>query len=280
MIRLFHRYRVVLSCGFFLLVSLGLAAVNRRASYPIDPVGVVLLEVMHPLQIGVTTASHYVGLAWGRYVALWSLRQENEELHKRVQELERTVRRADEVERANRRLGKLIELENRLGDLGKQTVAARIVGRSPSVWVKTVVLDKGSNQGVSKGMAVLAPEGVVGQVVAASRNAAQVLLVADMNSAVDAVMSHTRAHGIVSGTRDGSCTLKYVEQLDDIIVGDAVVTSGQDGIFPKNQMIGTVKRVGTQDGGMFQDVEVKLNVDLAKVEEVLVVASGTVQTAE
>ena len=140
MIRLFHRYRVVLSCGFFLLVSLGLAAVNRRASYPIDPVGVVLLEVMHPLQIGVTTASHYVGLAWGRYVALWSLRQENEELHKRVQELERTVRRADEVERANRRLGKLIELENRLGDLGKQTVAARIVGRSPSVWVKTVVL--------------------------------------------------------------------------------------------------------------------------------------------
>ena len=280
MIRLFHRYRVVLSCGFFLLVSLGLAAVNRRASYPIDPVGVVLLEVMHPLQIGVTAASHYVGLAWGRYVALWSLRQENEELHKRVQELERTVRRADEIERANRRLGKLIELENRLGDLGKQTVAARIVGRSPSVWVKTVVLDKGSNQGVSKGMAVLAPEGVVGQVVAASRNAAQVLLVADMNSAVDAVMSHTRAHGIVSGTRDGSCTLKYVEQLDDIIVGDAVVTSGQDGIFPKNQMIGTVKRVGTQDGGMFQDVEVKLNVDLAKVEEVLVVASGTVQTAE
>ena len=64
MFRFFHRYRVVLSCGFFLLVSLGLAAVNRRASYPIDPVGVVLLEVMHPLQSGVTTASHHVGLAW------------------------------------------------------------------------------------------------------------------------------------------------------------------------------------------------------------------------
>jgi rod shape-determining protein MreC len=280
MIRIFHRYRVVLSCSFFLLVSLGLVTVNRRASYPIDPVGVVLLEVMHPLQISVTAVGHHVGLAWDRYVALWSLRQENEELHKRVQELERTARRASEIERANQRLGKLIELENSFGDLGKQAVAARIVGRSPSAWVKTVVLDKGSNQGVSKGMAVLAPEGVVGQVISASRNASQVLLVADMNSAVDAVMSHTRAHGIVSGTRDGSCTLKYVERLDDVIVGDAVVTSGQDGIFPKDQVIGTVKRVGTQDGGMFQEVEVQLNVDLAKVEEVLVVASGTLRAAE
>jgi len=84
----------------------------------------------------------------------------------------------------------------------------------------------------------------------------------------------------VSGTRDGSCTLKYVERLDDVIVGDAVVTSGQDGIFPKDQVIGTVKRVGKHDGGMFQEVEVQLNVDLAKVEEVLVVASGTLRAAE
>src|SRR5581483_3213321 len=220
MMRHFHRYRVVLSCGFFLLVSLGLAAVNRRAASPIDPVGVVLLEVMHPLQIGVTAASHYVSQAWEHYVALWSLRQENEQLRQRVRDLENTARRAGEVELANQRLGKLIGLERRFGDLGKQTVAARIVGRSPSTWIKTMVLDKGKNQGITKGMAVLASEGVVGQVVSASPNTARVLLVSDMNSAVDAIMSHTRAHGIVSGTREGSCTLKYVERLDDVIVGD------------------------------------------------------------
>jgi len=280
MFRFFHRYRVVLSCGFFLLVSLGLAAVNRRASYPIDPVGVVLLEVMHPLQIGVTAASNYVGLAWDRYVVLWSLQQENEQLRQRVRDLENTARRAGEVERANQRLGRLLELQHRVGDLGSQTISARIVGRSPLTWVKTVVLDKGSSQGVTKGMAVLAPDGVVGQVVSASPNAARVLLVADINSAVDALMSHTRTHGIVSGTREGSCALKYVARLDDVVVGDAVLTSGQDGIFPKDQVIGTIGRVGTQDGGMFQDVEVKLSVDLAKVEEVLVVAPRTVRAAE
>src|SRR5262245_16997771 len=127
MFRFFHRYRVVLSCGFFLLVSLGLAAVNRRASYPIDPVGVVLLEVMHPLQMGMTVASNYVALAWDRYVALWSLRQENEQLRQRVRDLENTARRAGEVELANQRLGRLLELKHRLGDLGNQTISARIV---------------------------------------------------------------------------------------------------------------------------------------------------------
>src|SRR5215831_4357343 len=112
MMRHFHRYRVVLSCGFFLLVSLGLAAINRRAAYPIDPVGVVLLEVMHPLQIGVTAASHHVSQDWERYVVLWSLRQENDKLRSRLQELERRGRYADEVERAKLRLGKLLELEH------------------------------------------------------------------------------------------------------------------------------------------------------------------------
>jgi rod shape-determining protein MreC len=126
-------------------------------------------------------------------------------------------------------------------------------------------------------MAVLAPEGVVGQIVSVTAHTAQVLLVADINSAVDAQMLYTGTHGIASGTHDGGCILKYVARLDGVFRGDTVLTSGNDGIFPKDQVIGTVERVGVQDGGMFQDVEVKLSVDLAKVKEVLVVAPTTVQ---
>ena len=280
MVRFFHYYRVVFSCGFFLLVSLGLAAVNTRASYRVDPVGVVLLEVMHPLQIGVTAASDRVGTAWDHYVALWSLREENEKLRQRLRELEHTARRAGEIEVANKRLGDLLGLQQRLRDLGHEAISARIVGRSPLPWVKTVVLDTGSNRGITKGMAVLAPEGVVGQIVSATAHTAQVLLVADINSAVDARMIHTGTHGIASGTREGGCILKYVARLDGVYRGDTVLTSGYDGIFPKDQVIGTVERVGAQDGGMFQDVEVKFSVDLAKVEEVLVVAPGTLRDAE
>ncbi len=280
MLRFFHQYRVVLSCGFFLVVSLGLAAVNTRASYRVDPVGVVLLEVMHPFQVGATAVSTRIGSAWNNYVALWSLREENERLRQRLRELEGRARRSEEMEYENRRLGDLLGLQGRLQKLGHEAIPARIVGRSPLPWVRTVVLDTGSNRGLRKGMAVLANQGVVGQIVSVTARTAQVLLVADMNSAVDAQMLHSGTHGIASGTREGGCILKYVVRLDGVTRGDTVLTSGNDGIFPKNQVIGTVERVGAQDGGMFQDVEVKLSVDLAKVEEVLVVAPAIVRAAE
>lgn len=272
-----HKYRVALSCGFFLTVSLLLATVNTRAPYSIDPVGVLLLEVMHPLQLGVTVLSQGVERLWERYLTLWSLEQENLALRKRLDELERISQRVIELDLANRRLEKLLAFRD---DFEGTTVAARLIGRNPNTWVHTVVLDKGERHGVGKGMAVLAPEGVVGQVVSVSAHAARVLLISDPNSGVDALVQRTRVRGIVTGTVAGGCILKYVQRGDDVRVGDHVITSGLDGIFPKGQPIGVVTRVETKDSRMFQDVEVKLSAELAKVEEVLVVAPPVVRTGE
>jgi len=272
-----HRYRVVLSCGFFLVLSLFLAAVNSRAPYRVDPVGVLLLEVMHPFQLGATALSQRAERLWDGYLALWSLRQENVELRRRLETLQGVSQRAVELDLANRRLGKLLALRD---ELGVAAVAARVVGRSPTAWVHTVVLDKGERHGVSKGMAVLTPEGVVGQVVSVSAHAARVLLISDPNSGVDALVQRTRARGIVAGTIEGGCLLKYIQRGDDVAAGDTVITSGLDGIFPKGQLIGTVARVGKKDSRIFQDVEVILSAELAKVEEVLVVAPGVVRAGE
>ena len=272
-----HRYRVVLSCGFFLVLSLFLAAVNSRAPYRVDPVGVLLLEVMHPFQLGATALSQRAERLWDGYLALWSLRQENVELRRRLETLQGVSQRAVELDLANRRLGKLLALRD---ELGVAAVAARVVGRSPTAWVHTVVLDKGERHGISKGMAVLTPEGVVGQVVSVSAHAAQVLLISDPNSGVDVLVQRTRARGIVAGTIEGGCLLKYIQRGDDVAAGDTVITSGLDGIFPKGQLIGTVARVGKKDSRIFQDVEVILSAELAKVEEVLVVAPGVVRAGE
>ena len=272
-----HRYRVVLSCGFFLVLSLFLAAVNSRAPYRVDPVGVLLLEVMHPLQLGATALSQRAERLWDGYLALWSLRQENVELRRRLETLQGVSQRAVELDLANRRLGKLLALRD---ELGVAAVAARVVGRSPTAWVHTVVLDKGERHGISKGMAVLTPEGAVGQVVSVSAHAARVLLISDPNSGVDALVQRTRARGIVAGTIEGGCLLKYIQRGDDVAAGDTVITSGLDGIFPKGQLIGTVARVGKKDSRIFQDVEVILSAELAKVEELLVVAPGVVRAGE
>jgi rod shape-determining protein MreC len=275
--RLLSKYRVILSCGFFLLLSLFLAAVNTRAPYRIDPVGVLLLEVMHPLQVGATAVGQRAEWVWDRYVALWAVREQNEALRQRLEALEGMAQQTLELGLTNRRLEKLLALREALG---VTAVAAHVVGRSPVAWVQTVILDKGESHGLTKGMAVLVPEGVVGRVVSVSTHTARVQLVSDANSGVDALVQRTRAHGIVAGSIDGGCALKYVQRGDEVQVGDQVVTSGLDGVFPKGQLIGTVARVGMKDSRMFQDVEVMLSAELSKVEEVLVVAPDVVRAGE
>ncbi len=275
--RLLNRYRVILSCGFFLLLSLSLAAVNTRAPYRIDPVGVLLLEVMHPLQVGAAVVGRRAERLWERYVALWSVREQNEALRQRLEALAGMAQQALELDLSNRRLEKLLALRD---ELGVTAVAAHVVGRSPIAWARTVILDKGETHGITKGMAVLAPEGVVGKVMSVSAHTARVLLVSDPNSGVDALVQRTRTRGIAAGTIEGGCALKYVQRGDEVQVGDQVVTSGLDGTFPKGQLIGTVARVGTKDSRMFQDVEVMLSAELSKVEEVLVVTPGVVRAGE
>jgi rod shape-determining protein MreC len=164
--------------------------------------------------------------------------------------------------------------------LGGTAVAARVIGRSTVAWVQTLILDKGERHGVTKGMAVLAPEGVVGRVMAAGPHTARVLLISDPNSGIDGLVQRTRVRGIASGTIDGGCVLKYVQRGDEVQIGDQVVTSGLDGTFPKGHPIGTVVRVGTKGSGMFQDVEVMLSAELSKVEEVLVVTLSVARAGE
>lgn len=267
----FRRNRVVASCVFFLGLSLLLRVTNSLAPGRVDPVGVLLLEVMHPLQLGMTAVSRGATRVWDDYIALWSLREQNEDLRQRLADMEELSRRALELDLTNRRLGKLLELK---AGWTESAIAARVVGRSPSSVVHTVVLDKGETGGIKKGMAVLTAGGVVGQIVAASAHAARVMLVSDPNSGVDVLVQRSRVQGIASGSAENICTLKYVQRGSDIAIGDSVITSGLDGIFPKGQPVGVVVRVDARETRMFQEVEVKLSADLGKIEEVLVVPSS------
>jgi rod shape-determining protein MreC len=267
-----QQYRVVLSCVFFLILSLFLASANTRTPYSVDPVGVILLEIMHPLQLGTTLTVRSVKRLWERYVSLLALRQENEALRQRLQELQSAAQRAVELDLMNKRLEDLLMFRD---SFGGSAIAAQVVGRSPLGWVHTIILDKGKRDGLREGMAVLVPEGVVGRVVSVSPHAARVLLVSDHSSGVDALVQRKRVHGIAEGILEGRCVLKYVHLADDVQVGDAVVTSGLDGIFPKGQLIGEVVRVKRSANRLFQEVEVAPSVELTKVEEVLVVPRFT-----
>jgi rod shape-determining protein MreC len=115
------------------------------------------------------------------------------------------------------------------------------------------------------------PKGIAGQVTEVSSHYSKVLLIIDPNSAVDALVQSDRARGIIKGDAAGRCLFKYVLRKNDIAVGDIVVSSGLDGVFPKGLAVGKVSSIFKPKAGIFQEVTVTPYVDFEKLEEVLVV---------
>ncbi len=120
-------------------------------------------------------------------------------------------------------------------------------------------------------MAVIVPEGVVGQILKTGPRHATVLLLTDYNSAIDAIVQRTRAKAIVEGRGENRCQLKYLLRSEDVVVGDLVVTSGLGGNFPKGLLVGEIRKVEQREHGIFQYAELVPSVDLTKLEEVLVI---------
>jgi rod shape-determining protein MreC len=120
-------------------------------------------------------------------------------------------------------------------------------------------------------MPVVDAKGVVGRLVSVSANYAKVLLLVDQNSAVDCLIQRSREKGIVKGLSSGLCKLDYVVRAGDVVVGDVVVTSGMDRVFPKGLPVGEVVEVEDTPWEFFKDIKVRPMVDFAKLEEVLVI---------
>jgi rod shape-determining protein MreC len=120
-------------------------------------------------------------------------------------------------------------------------------------------------------MAVIAPGGIVGHVVKDFDWSAQVLLLIDQSSAVDALVQRTRFRGIVQGETTRTCRFKYVVRKADIKIGDTLISSGLDRIYPKGLRLGSVSEVTRPASGLFQEVKVRPFVDFTRIEEVLVI---------
>jgi rod shape-determining protein MreC len=272
-----RKNQVLLSCYFCLLLSLYIVSAAARGQLKSDPVGPVLMWLFRPLQLGVQLTTGWIQDLHGSYLTLAAFKAENERLSKRIQALEVERNKWLEAEATNWRLQQLLEFRSHL-PVG--SVTASIIANSASTWFQSCLLDKGSDDRVRKGMAVVTPLGVVGQVVSVTARSAKVLLISDPNSGVDVLVQRTRARGIVSGSLENGPVLKYVKRSEDIQVGDRVITSGLDGIFPKGMMVGTVIKARKQNLGLFQYIEVMPAVTSARAEEVMVVNAGPTRGSE
>ena len=155
-----------------------------------------------------------------------------------------------------------------------RTTAAGIIAAAASPDFRTVTIDKGSSDGLLRDMAVIEPAGVVGRVVVTAPRAAKVQLLVDRNAAAGALIERSRAQGVALGVGDEWLRLGFVSETSDVIVGDVVVTSGIDGIFPKGFVIGRVDRI-EKNGLAYFEIVVRPAVDFSRLEEVLVVLTPT-----
>jgi rod shape-determining protein MreC len=152
------------------------------------------------------------------------------------------------------------------------TLAAEVIGTSPAADFRSVTIDRGTSDRVQTDMAVVSPAGAVGRVVMLSPHAAKVQLLIDRNAAVAVTVGETRAQAIAMGTGESLLTLEYLSGSASIQTGDAVVTSGIDGIYPEGFVVGRVEQI-ERAGGLYRSVRVRPAVDFSALEHVLVVTA-------
>jgi rod shape-determining protein MreC len=234
-----------------------------------------ILAIVSPAQGAMSFLARAITGVAGRYVELTHARAENEALvrenRKLRAELAEMRRLAEDSSRYQRLLG--------LRDVTPaETVAARVVAidASPYFRVARVEIDRGEGT-VRRGMPVLTSEGVVGRINRTTGKTSDVMLLVDPRSAIDVLVPRTGGRGILrgkSGENGYRCSIEYLARGEPAKEGDAVVTSGLGGAFPRNLAIGHVTKIIPGAVGLYQDVEVTPDVDFARLSEVLVVVAA------
>lgn len=258
----------ILCVILFALISIVFLSISAKHPHRYTLVDRVVMAGIVPFQEGVTRTMHFCTRVWDHYFSLIAVRDECDRLKGMLAKAEIEKGRYLEFELACQRLRKLLKMK---AEVPHGMLAAKVVGLDPSGWFKTVLINRGSWDGVSKGMAVIAPEGIVGRIIGASGRYAKVLLIIDRSSAMDILVQRTRSRGILEGETSESCRFKYVVRKADIKVEDTVISSGLDGLFPKGLRVGAISEISRPSSGLFQEVKVRPFVDFTRLEEVLVI---------
>jgi rod shape-determining protein MreC len=210
-----------------------------------------------------------VASAFEKYSELRRARQENQQLRR---EIERLTRERDQArERAAHYEALKAQLALPSDQQKYATLAANVVSRSPSLWFNRLVIDRGELDGVKLNMPVAAFNGIVGRVISVGPNHAQVQIITDKHAGVGAMLQRSRLMGEVHGLGSSPlCEMRNVPSSADVQLGDVVVTSGLDGIYPKGLVIGTVERIEADPSAPWQRITLNPAAPIDRLEHVLV----------
>jgi len=264
------RYRnLIILVGVLFLQVLGLAVQVKRGGGDTENTRLIRIwavGAITPFERCVVWVQNSAGNVWHNYFYLRGVRAENRDLKEQIERMRvERVRLTEDAAQA-RRLQTLLSFKEQFIS---KTVAAQVIGSSGSDLSRIIYVDKGGDSGLQRDMAVITADGIVGKVLLVYPSVSQVLLVNDQTSGVGAILEKSRLQGVLRGTTNGEVVLERVMSDEQVPVGETVLTSGGDQIFPKGLPVGTVAKVANGKD-LFLNIKIKTAANLDKLEEVLV----------
>ncbi|MFN7208874.1 MAG: rod shape-determining protein MreC [Aggregatilineales bacterium] len=255
--------------GVFSFVLLGIFFASLIGLLgPLESVASVPLSL---LQSAMSGAARGVSELLGTLADLQDLRRRNTELERALINFQAELVELRELRADYQRLA---ALQNYRGaNTDKQFLSATVIGRDTTGLLRNIVIDRGSRDGVRVGMPVVTDLGLVGRVYRVGATSAQVQLITDTNSFVNARLQLTRAEGAVQGTAAGGLRMLYIPLADDVRDGDSVVTSGIGGKFPRGIIIGQVTSSRLDESKLFKEAQVRSLIDFNRLEIVSVITN-------
>ncbi|KAF0247449.1 MAG: rod shape-determining protein MreC [bacterium] len=226
-----------------------------------------VLTAVYPIQkAGGGVGSIFSGI-WGGYIDLRGAKEESIKLRAENDQLRQDLFKVKEELATNRRAANVLDLQE---SLPYKSVSAKVIARSGNEFFNKIIIDKGRLAGIKLHQPVITPAGIVGRVVGLGPLAAQVQLLTDNYAGVGGQLSESRAYGEVKGVGKVFCEMRNVSGLEPVKEGEAIITTGLDGIYPKGLLVGYVQEVGLGSGAKSHRIVVRPAAGLDGLEQVLV----------
>ncbi|HEV2988868.1 MAG TPA: rod shape-determining protein MreC [Candidatus Angelobacter sp.] len=277
----FSRYKnpILLIAVLFVQVII-LASQVRRPEDPKNPgsggtrlIRVWVVNIFTPVERAFVGTGRFFRNGWHNYVDLHDVRKQNQQLQAEVDRLRMQQAKLKEDAEQAHRLQALLDFKERF--IGT-TIAAQIIGTAGSEQSRVIYIDKGARNGLKQDMAVITPDGIVGKIREVYFMSSQVLLINDRDSGAGVILEKSRLQGDLHGGSQGETVVKNIMSDEKVDIGDQVLTSGGDRIYPKGLPVGVVTTVNTDpDKPLFLSIGVKPSTNLSRLEEVLVVTKMT-----
>ena len=233
-----------------------------------------VMTVLAPFQRAAAWAGDQVNGTLINFGDIMAVHEQNKMLRREVEQLREQNVKAEEFSAENVRLRELLGYKNLATQF--DLLMARVIGREAATWTRMITIDRGTEHGVQKNMAVVTARGLVGVVTEAGLISSKVQLILDPRISVGALVQRSRVAGIVEGNPDNAIQPRLVNipRNEDIAEGDVVITSGFGGIYPKGIMIGQIRLVKNDSTGLLHLAVLETAVDFQRLEDVAVIVAS------